>query len=1258
MSHRFNPFPGLRPFESSEARVFFGREGQSAELLRLLRHNRFVTVVGPSGSGKSSLVRAGLLPALYGGFMSEVGSDWRIALLRPGSDPIGNLAHALNSREILGTDAGDPTLNEAFIQATLRRGALGLVEAATQAHLPAKDNLLVVVDQFEEIFRFQRASREAGYHDDAAAFVRLLLEGAAQREVPIYVLLTMRSDYLGDCAQFRDLPEAINRGQYLIPRMKRDERRLAITGPVAVGGGTIAPRLVNRLLNDAGDDPDQLPILQHALMRTWDRWAGDHASDEPLDLRHYEAIGGIGEALSRHADEAYGELPDERARTIAEKVFRRLTERGSDNREIRRPTRFAELCAVADADPVEARRVIDTFRVEGRSFLVPAAEIELESQTLVDISHESLIRGWTRLRQWVDEEAESAHMYRRLGETAMLHRAGRAGLWHDPELQLALEWWERDRPNAAWARSYDDNFEIAAAFLAASREARDAELAARRRRHRRTVAGLAAGLLAMTCLTAVAIWKEREATRSKLAADLARDSLKVASDSLQATGDSLQATLLTLQSTNRRLDASYDSLRVAAALLEAQRAAAERAARDALAAQRRAEESERWALVQARLARKSSLEGSSTAVDLADAAIALAPLEATLDLRSTKALQLGYLGRDSDALTEFGKVLDVRPGLMQTRVNRSDAYLNAQRPDSALMDADFVVQQAPHYFLAHLNRAMALSLLRRYADADSAFVDALDAARYVVTGTGQSLVSPSIRHATRQTRLALPRGQVPVALAYGRASLHAFDGDGEFQPRLAEADARLRAWSGGRSAGAAGRPLDALLAAINWTWLHHRYVTQDYGALAAEGALWERAGERFHDDAVRAYEAFVQAARQRPDPRYARLGRWVDVRLAALRPAGVTPMSPEPPAESPDIQTLLVQADEYRARGESDSVLLTVDAALAQEPDSTEAAQLLVDRAAALVSLISALDRRIDDLPQGSRSDAAAERDSLLAEQRELLERARSDAQAALRRVPTLARAYRTLVDVESYELSGLSGGEWRAKWEEILGDVDNTLRYDPLQGWPYWWRALSLMVLYPDSPDSLASAASTIRRGFDAVDWLSGKDQVHATLATLEHRMGHVDAARDAYRAAIALRGDTLAYRDSLVAFDSIAGEPPREVGLDRVRNYVEAGDIRALHGDPAHAADAYVAAAITLLRLGSGQPDPALDYGLRETIEKMNRVVVAWQGSEVGAADLYCRLPESWPEPLDDTRRARFRALLLESAGRLRGAGRAPCL
>src|SRR5262249_23168498 len=200
-------------------------------------------------------------------------------------------------------DREDPSTLPRLL-ATLNRSRFGLVEAMKQSELfEPGTNLLVVVDQFEELFRFRQQGVDS--EETAAAFVNLLLTASEQSERPIYVTITMRSDYLGDCSEIPGLAEAVNNGEYLIPRLGRDQKRHAIEKPVGVGGARIAPLLVQRLLNDVGDDPDQLPVLQHTLMRMWEVWSAGGDCSRPIDFSDFEATGGLASALSNHADEVY-----------------------------------------------------------------------------------------------------------------------------------------------------------------------------------------------------------------------------------------------------------------------------------------------------------------------------------------------------------------------------------------------------------------------------------------------------------------------------------------------------------------------------------------------------------------------------------------------------------------------------------------------------------------------------------------------------------------------------------------------------------------------------------------------------------------------------------------------------------------------------------------------------------------------------------------------------------------------------------------
>jgi hypothetical protein len=412
-----NPFPGLRPFEVDESELFFGRDDYVYELLRLLRRNRFLAVVGSSGCGKSSVVRAGLIASLRDGFLVEDEGEWRIAIMRPGGKPIMELAKTLCHEDALGPllEQGEETL--ALVHATLRRGASGILEVTREASLPSAAKLLILVDQFEELFRFMQSATR-GALDEAQAFVKLLLEAAEQRDLPVYVVLTMRSEFLGLCAPLPGLADAINQGLYLLPSMTRDQLRRAIEEPITAHEGTISNRLVNRLLNDLGANIDQLPILQHALMRLWSIWLSDRQYG-PIDLEQYQRIGLLESSLSQHAEEAFAEL-DERQRAIAESLFRQIIDTTPDNQTIRRPSTLAALCQRAQASQTEVVAVLDKFRQEGRSFLMPPGDTPLTSDTIIDISHESLIRQWIRLRQWAEAEAQATEVYRRLQESARL----------------------------------------------------------------------------------------------------------------------------------------------------------------------------------------------------------------------------------------------------------------------------------------------------------------------------------------------------------------------------------------------------------------------------------------------------------------------------------------------------------------------------------------------------------------------------------------------------------------------------------------------------------------------------------------------------------------------------------------------------------------------------------------------------------------------------------------------------------------------
>jgi WD40 repeat protein len=499
------PYPGLRPFQSDEIDIFFGREQHIDQLITHLGQNHFLAVVGLSGSGKSSLVSTGLLADLETGFLASAGVRWQVAKMRPGNRPFVRLSKAL--LETSFNDCYLPELTnrdeaELFLQAQLQRGS-----SALDKLWQSKDtNLLVFVDQFEEIFRYY----DQGYSDEAEAFVSLLL--ATSKADKIYVVITMRSEFLGNCALFNNLPEAINESQFLTPRLSRDQLYEAIVTPARVFGGDIDPVLVNQLLNDAGNDFDQLPLLQHALMRMWSL-----SETKYLTLDDYERVGGFNNALSQHADEAYAELTVEQQH-IAEILFKNLSERSNENRDIRRLVSVDEVAKLAEVSSKEIMAVVEKFSQEGRSFLMPPVD------NILDISHESLIRQWQRLKKWTEEEADAAKMYLRLQEKAEFWEKKEEALLHSPNLEMAIAWRDNSdsKPTAQWAARYGKHFDLVMRFVAASEEEHLREQQEQLKKARQKATFIGIGFLVSLSFAILAGWFGVQAQKAEQAAKVSK----------------------------------------------------------------------------------------------------------------------------------------------------------------------------------------------------------------------------------------------------------------------------------------------------------------------------------------------------------------------------------------------------------------------------------------------------------------------------------------------------------------------------------------------------------------------------------------------------------------------------------------------------------------------------------------------------------------------------------------------------------------
>lgn len=454
------PYVGLMAFQQADADRFFGREDLVEDLVSRLRERRFVGVFGVSGSGKSSLLRAGLAAEIV---KERGGAGAPVVVFTPGQHPIEECAVHLAG--FLGESPG--TLLTEFSE---KPRNLGLRIRQALAGDASGVDAVLVVDQFEEVFTLCEDERER------AAFIDALVHAAADSSSRSRIVIGVRADFLGHCGRYPGLVDVLRDGQVLVGAMTTDELRRAITGPAEQAGYRVETALVARLVADAARQPGMLPLVSHALLQTW-----LHRRGKIMTVAGYDTVGGIEHALARSAEAVYLDL-DEGQRVIAKQVFLRLTVPGDGTEDTRRRVTGTEL----DHDDPNTALVLDT--------LATARLITL-GQDSVELAHEALNRHWPRLRDWLAEDREGHRLRRRLTDAA----ADWARHDHDEDLLL------RGVRLAAWQdRGLDSLNDTERAFLTASRDASARTLRARRRRVRWVIGGLSSATVVVSVLAVIA----------------------------------------------------------------------------------------------------------------------------------------------------------------------------------------------------------------------------------------------------------------------------------------------------------------------------------------------------------------------------------------------------------------------------------------------------------------------------------------------------------------------------------------------------------------------------------------------------------------------------------------------------------------------------------------------------------------------------------------------------------------------------------
>jgi WD40 repeat protein/transcriptional regulator with XRE-family HTH domain len=393
------PYKGLNYFDEADADLFVGREALTAKLVeRLLSltsthqsaDERFLAIVGASGSGKSSLVRAGMVPALR---WNKASTDWLVQILTPTAHPLESLALSLTS------EAGSPATTAALMDDFARDPRSLQIFVQRKVGLENGSRLLLVVDQFEELFALCHSEAER------TCFIHNLLSAATEVDGRVILIITLRADFYAHCANYPQLREALARRQEYIGAMNLDELRRAIEEPAQRGRWEFEPGLVDLLLHDVGREPGALPLLSHALLETWQRRRG-----RTMTLSGYASSGGVRGAIAETAETVFSDQFTHEQQAIARRIFLRLTELGDETSaaDTRRRARFNELIL----KPEEASTTHDVLKALADARLITTSEDSAE------VAHEALIREWPTLRSWLEDNREGLRLHRHLTEAA------------------------------------------------------------------------------------------------------------------------------------------------------------------------------------------------------------------------------------------------------------------------------------------------------------------------------------------------------------------------------------------------------------------------------------------------------------------------------------------------------------------------------------------------------------------------------------------------------------------------------------------------------------------------------------------------------------------------------------------------------------------------------------------------------------------------------------------------------------------------
>jgi energy-coupling factor transporter ATP-binding protein EcfA2 len=539
------PFVGCRSFYESEQSSFYGRMKQVDDVLLLLHKHKFIALTGQIGSGKSSFLQSGLIPALRKGHNGLAGKEWVICNTRPGLAPIKNLAYALSENDVLNPSVKSTPEQRLWIEKNLKEGISGLESVYRRSEIFGKKNLMIIIDQFEDLFLHNNQFNNAAVlNEDTNQYINAITGANFAEDIAVYVVIALGAENIIDISPYRRLQDLLNQGQYLLPRINGIDVKRLIVNPLSGKNLSISSESMDSLLAQFGSDMRLLPNLQFLMFKTWTTF--QHMDEGKMVFRpdDFAELGNLQHCFAVHLENHYDSL-DTRQKLVFGKLFKAMLSDDSLGK-LTQPQTLTHLSSICEASVDEISLLLsDLFEGECKFLDILPPDVSLlngnstkiyHRNSLVFLKNENIFIHWDRFRTWLEEEKESRDIYKRLIADQLRYDEGKTSLLRPPDLDFIWQWYQNNQPTKIWGEFLVPGYQNAIDYLTLSHSTYKNEMVLKenarkneiKRYRRNMLIGIVVGLVIISVVSILAINANNEkriADRERLIAIKAQEDL-------------------------------------------------------------------------------------------------------------------------------------------------------------------------------------------------------------------------------------------------------------------------------------------------------------------------------------------------------------------------------------------------------------------------------------------------------------------------------------------------------------------------------------------------------------------------------------------------------------------------------------------------------------------------------------------------------------------------------------------------------------